>query len=1148
MTYRDVQSAKQLSYAKRIAAALEAELSELHLSVLVGLRPKENLLYVAVEPKADCAELPSSERVLPAANRAFLRLRSRLNLGWAKLIRVMGRSPVGFAEASSDRPSVALPAWQGYISPTADRAPAGLLHSSEASKTDVFSADRSVLTGSEPDQSMDWMAVVSGRSYGYCHGNGLGGVLHEVRPPQILERSTPVALGPPPQPQLFDRQTVLPVIKEAISQKQQVELYAGPGIGKTALVRHLAHDADLTARFPDGVVYLSVNQQDAEDIVQMLYRAFYSAPLPLKVTYKTARQALLTKQALVLFDDLSLTPTDVERLLAVLPECAVVLVSQARFYRQAQTAIALKGLPFQDALRLLQNDLETPLAEAEVQAAKRLWTALLGNARQLSRAAAYVRSLSPMRQLATELSELEKAPTQNTSGPALPLTAFVQSVQSNSAITLSARGLFQAVAYSLSLQQQQVLALMGAMAGVALSKAAIATITQQPDVDTVLNDLVSLHLLEGTSAKRPFNAETSSNLPCYWLSHDLKVWAAQMFEPEPWLLGAIAYFTGAPSEDARAMGTDDLEARLHLLEWTQRTGHWQQSLALIKQLDYPLATAGQWSRWRQVLTYGLQAAEQLGEAEAEAWALHQLGTQALAAGQMNRAAGWLSRAVRLRSRLKDTEGAARSRHNLALIPPALVSGQGAPAGPYRPYQQRLQRQSALVASGVLAAGVTLLGLMLWPRWSAARQLQVSEDAISFGDRVLTSASDPRPVTLANPGRQPLKIEQVSLTGNSDFSVLYPGACQPPTVLAPAEICELQTIFEPTAVGKRAATVTVVSRVGDRQATHKVSLAGTGSAASQAELLRFSAERLNFGKAVLNRQARQVFQLTNEGGRPLTITGLEVTGAHAAEFGVLREDCLNALLDVGESCGGEVWFEPARGGDRTAQLLASSDTDQLVALPLQGSGVSAKRSTPSLPPLAFPPNSTDSTSTNASGTALHSATEQSSPSGSQSPSAQGASSDLATIDDQITVTAGASSVIDVLSNDRIPATDTVVAVAIVSAPIGSATVEGNQIIYQATEGITSDRFTYQVQLASGTTATATVSINIGTLNPPIAPLPSVKPPSSEDQPIEAPLEAKPRPVPDILPEASSSPQQAEPNGSDRPIESVPPAATEAPPSQ
>ncbi|MEL7227050.1 MAG: tetratricopeptide repeat protein, partial [Cyanobacteria bacterium J06576_12] len=400
----------------------------------------------------------------------------------------------------------------------------------------------------------------------------------------------------------------------------------------------MAHWPEIVDSFVDGVVYLPVARQLAEDLLQSLYDVFYEAAPSFKPSYGQIQQALKEKQSLIILNGLGLEKEEMEWLMAALPNCTFLLVSKERLYWQEGADIALTGLPLEDAIALLQQDLNRPLSATEKTAAATLHQSLSGNPLQIRRAAAQIKSNNETLDRWIDLAQAQqrKAAAAN--------AGVSESDLKKSSLN---RAVFTTANKKLSPAQKRVLALLGAMGGVALSSEQAQAISKMPEAANALNELASLQLIESTEMG-------------YQLCGDLGEAVSQTFDLRPWLQQATDYFVGAPTGGSSA----NTEAMLHLLEWTQQTGQWQQSLTLAQNLDSSLAMSGQWQQWQQVLTHSLQAAQQVGNGPAEAWALHQLGTSAIALGNHTQAETWLSRAVTLREALKDFPGAAVSRHNL----------------------------------------------------------------------------------------------------------------------------------------------------------------------------------------------------------------------------------------------------------------------------------------------------------------------------------------------------------------------------------------------------------------------------------------------------------------------------------------------------
>src|SRR5262249_19285710 len=119
---------------------------------------------------------------------------------------------------------------------------------------------------------------------------------------------------------------------------------------------------------------------------------------------------------------------------------------------------------------------------------------------------------------------------------------------------------------------------------------------------------------------------------------------------------------------------DDMPAVLALLERAYLDGRPVEALRLARAAEPWLSTRQRWAAWGLALAIALACAHELGDAEAEGWALHQLGVRWLGLGRSVDAQKFLERAVKSRERANDQLGAQVSRENLRILqqsPPLL---------------------------------------------------------------------------------------------------------------------------------------------------------------------------------------------------------------------------------------------------------------------------------------------------------------------------------------------------------------------------------------------------------------------------------------------------------------------------------------------
>lgn len=812
MTTATIDEVSGTEYAQSLSAALNRALLPHRIVAKVGMRQQDGLLYVALEPLLQEGEStismtaierhPNAAALLPFLQQTLVDVRSQLSLDWVKLTKVSGRLP-GYA----------FPLWQEDLLIDSPQPP----------------GDVSVSIGG--NLSGQLIIGDNNQAYNYTYNVEHGGVLNVAAPPTIRPWPTPISVKPRPFKQLLDRQSVLPVLRSTLEQVLPVEVFAAPGFGKTVLMRHLAHDEQVTSGFADGVVYLSVQQQQAEDVLQSIYDTFYEANPPFKPSYGQLQQSLQSKQALVILNELTLPKEALDHLLDAMPNCGFVLVSQERVYWQDGAAIALEGLPFPESVALLQKEIGRALSEPEQAAAKSLWTALKGNPLQLRRSAAQVKIEALANNAAGQKAEEKK----------VALLSLAQSAQA--AETVPQKAVAQRCLDQLSNPQRAVLGLMGAMAGVALTTEQAQAITQTPETATALSELADLHLVEAIGDH-------------YQICDDLVGIAQQSISPDPWLTRATEYFTTQfTTPSANIAEPSSTEAMLHLMDWTQKTQQWQRSIELAKQLDQPLSTSGQWAQWERVLNQCLRAAEQSGNGHAEAWSLHQLGTRSLALGEATAADDWLARSLWLREQLGDTAGAAITRHNLGFITPPLVLAEGTPVATSlveRTAQVAEPGLSRFIPWGAAVGGLALAGaagLALMPTReepttalpevedtiapieselpaaTSVTNLTFSPASLTFGETALKQTKRQQ-LAINNDGDAPVTIDTIELLGRQSSSfTLLDQSCGSKTLL-PKAGCQVSVVFTPESAGDYAAQLRVALQTDEDSL---LDLTGSGKA-------------------------------------------------------------------------------------------------------------------------------------------------------------------------------------------------------------------------------------------------------------------------------------------------------------------------------
>ncbi len=233
-------------------------------------------------------------------------------------------------------------------------------------------------------------------------------------------------------------------------------------------------------------------------------------------------------------------------------------------------------------------------------------------------------------------------------------------------------------------------------------------------------------------------------------------------------------------------------------------------------------------------------------------------------------------------------------------------------------------------------------------------IAVSTGALAFGTTT-PSAPVVRFTNVTNTGTAPLTItaEAVSGAAAADYTVntVTPNGavanCRGlPVVVNPGSTCAVAVSFTPTAVGARAATLTLRHndvRPGVAGQT-LVSLSATGTGSS------FSVAAAAFGVVRINTAKTLTVTIKNTGTTAAVLTGFTlngnpaststVTGVQRGFFTIAGAGCLGTTLARGKSCNVSVTFRPTTAVSYRATLSVKGNANSLpgiVTSSLTGTG-------------------------------------------------------------------------------------------------------------------------------------------------------------------------------------------------------------------
>ncbi|MFZ5620075.1 MAG: choice-of-anchor D domain-containing protein [Pseudomonadota bacterium] len=232
-------------------------------------------------------------------------------------------------------------------------------------------------------------------------------------------------------------------------------------------------------------------------------------------------------------------------------------------------------------------------------------------------------------------------------------------------------------------------------------------------------------------------------------------------------------------------------------------------------------------------------------------------------------------------------------------------------------------------AGVLPAPVNL-------QWdgTANREQDIALAATTLDlGLVATGGTGSAALVVSNVGAIDLQLGAIAVVDPLDppFSILDASGCVAP--IPPGGSCSIGVQFAPATEGPFSDSFDIPSDDPDEPSV-TVTVQGMGVAPQPDVAL--SAATLAFGEVVTGNSATRTVTVSNQGGSPLSIAGIALSGTDPTEFSQ-SHDC--ATLAAGASCTITVTFAPATAAAKAATLtITSDDPDEAsVAVVLSGTG-------------------------------------------------------------------------------------------------------------------------------------------------------------------------------------------------------------------
>lgn len=700
-----------------------------------------------------------------------------------------------------------------------------------------------------------------------------------------------------PFPALLDRTTETTQILDALPTQMPIEVFGEAGIGKSVLLRYLAHQPQVAQQFPDGVVYHAVRQQPAADVAQFLFDVFfdYDFPIAIKPTTPELREALADCQALAVLDDIPEDQNRVEELLS-LPGLSWLLAASESHLWGEGVALPVRGLPLEHALELVEHGLGRALQNGELATAQTLCQLLQGHPLRILQNVAAVRSSEAIAPNAPHLTLAQ-------------VVAQLQTGRTSETITLQATR-------DLSTSERRSLAIFAVFGHTPVSLPHLQVLTVDANIDIALQTLVERGLVWSDGVQ-------------YSLASNLQAPLAQLWDLSGWVDPLLRYFIewGTEQEAATLATSAHQELFSHLIDIAVQHQQWSEALQLCQLLDVPTFETLHWGLWQQIWEIGLDAANAIGDEAIAAYAAHQLGTHALCLGDTLNAYHWLVQAVQQRHELGDTIGAAVSQHNLnlLLLPPLLPpEGESPPSEPTPPPSPSFPWKALLGLGLSITAGV-VGAILLLPKPPAL--FTVEPEALTFAAQPLEEPSPPQTLTVQNTSDEPLFITAVRIAAGQESDFTVTSTCLD-SLLLPDDRCTVSVGFQPIEVGDRTAQLVIEGQHGAFERT--IFLQGEGIPRGENTRLSFSPANFAFDPTPTNpaEAPTQPITVQNTGRTTFTLDRIALVGNDADAFVINDNPCTGTTLRPDATCTLTLRFLPPDTAEFQAQLQIEDATQGL----------------------------------------------------------------------------------------------------------------------------------------------------------------------------------------------------------------------------
>ena len=455
------------------------------------------------------------------------------------------------------------------------------------------------------------------------HGALIERLARSLRPRKELRRA-PLRNIPGDPPDRIDREREAQAIASSgVSPANALNIHGEAAVGKTYVLLRALDDS----QSPLAAKAVYVHAAGAlDDVLQAVFDAFYEQVPLAKSPVAQLRRDLAQVSGPVILDQLELDREAAQQLRLILARCSIVAVSRERVIWGGASSLPIGGLEPQFATALIESEIARPLEVAEQEPARRICAALAGHPLRIREAVA------PVREDGRALTEIADLVTGDKPREALA-EARLAGADPEQRRLLATLALFGESAVG----REHLMALIDAPNAAALIDLALASRDLRAH-----SPRYSLGLTAADAARQLDLAAAGDRA----LSHFVRWTHATHDEPQRQLIEAAAL--------------------LALLRWAVANSRPREAIELGRAIDSAFAVGRRFDAWRELLELVRSAAVESGDRAGEAWALHQLGTRALALGEIAAGTELLHGALDIRREQQDHAGASVTQRNLAV--------------------------------------------------------------------------------------------------------------------------------------------------------------------------------------------------------------------------------------------------------------------------------------------------------------------------------------------------------------------------------------------------------------------------------------------------------------------------------------------------